>query len=196
MKPQTISKEDRQILLELARRSLEAAARKRPLPRISLADYSNRLQQNGASFVTLTSQGALRGCIGTLEAYQSLVQDVCDHAASAAIEDFRFSPVSPVEVQMIAIEVSVLTAPVKLEYETPVDLMAKLSPGEDGVILRDGRLRATFLPQVWDQLADKAEFLSHLCSKMGAAPSLWKIKNLEVFTYQVEEFRDLEAELD
>jgi uncharacterized protein len=190
MKQQTISNEDRQILLELTRRSIEAAARKRTLPRIRLTDYSTRLQQNGASFVTLTTQGALRGCIGTLEAYQPLVMDVVDHAAAAATEDFRFSPVSPAEIQMIAIEISVLTPPVKLKYTLPEDLTAKLTPGEDGVILRDGRLRATFLPQVWDQLPDKTEFLSHLCAKMGAAPSLWKTKNLEVFTYQVEEFHD------
>ena len=190
MKQPTISNEDRQILLELARRTIEAAARKRTLPRIRLADYSTRLQQNGASFVTLTIQSALRGCIGALEAYQPLVQDVIEHASAAASEDFRFSPISTVEVQMIAIEISVLTPPVKLEYSTPEDLVLKLNPREDGVILRDGRLRATFLPQVWDQLPDKAEFLSHLCTKMGAASSLWKVKNLEVFTYQVEEFHD------
>jgi len=195
MNPQTINKEDRQILLELARRSIEAAARKRNIPRIRLSDYSNRLQENGASFVTLTIQGALRGCIGTLEAYQPLVQDVTDHAAAAATEDPRFSPVSTVEIQMISIEISILTSPVILEYATAEDLMDKLRPGEDGVILRDGHHRATFLPQVWDQLPDKAEFLSHLCAKMGVASSLWKTKNLEVLTYQVEEFHDLEEDV-
>jgi uncharacterized protein len=190
MRLQTINNEDRQILLELARRSMEAAARRRSLPRIRLSDYSTRLQDIGASFVTLTIQGALRGCIGTLEGYQPLVEDVVDHAAAAATEDTRFAPVSPGEIQMIAIEISILTVPGKIDYSDAQDLLTKLSPGVDGVILRDGRQRATFLPQVWDQLPVKEEFLSHLCSKMGAAPSLWKQKHLEVLTYQVEEFHD------
>jgi AmmeMemoRadiSam system protein A len=190
MKQQTVNNEDRQILLELARRSIESAARKRTFPRIRLNDYSTRLQQNGASFVTLTIQKSLRGCIGTLEAYQPLVQDVIDHAAAAATEDFRFSPVSPADVQMIAIEISILTTPGKLDFTSPEDLLEKLTPGEDGVILRDGFRKATFLPQVWDQLPDKSEFLSHLCTKMGAAPTLWKTKNLEIYKYQVEEFHD------
>ncbi|HEX7556866.1 MAG TPA: AMMECR1 domain-containing protein, partial [Leptolinea sp.] len=85
---------------------------------------------------------------------------------------------------------SILTQPQKVAYETIDELMARLSPGEDGVILRDGHRRATFLPQVWEQLPAKEQFLSHLCTKMGAAADTWKIKNLEVFTYQVEEFHD------
>jgi uncharacterized protein len=190
MKPQTINNEDRQILLEIARRSMEASSRKRTLPQIRLADYSQKLQANGASFVTLTVQGSLRGCIGALEAYQPLIQDVVDHAAAAATEDYRFKPVSPSEIQMIAIEISVLTQPRKMTYISVEDMLEQLTPNEDGVILKDGRLRATFLPQVWDQLPIKEEFLSHLCSKMGAPANTWKIKNLEVFTYQVEEFHD------
>jgi AmmeMemoRadiSam system protein A len=190
MKQQTINNEDRQILLELARRTIESSSRKRLLPQIHLTDYSPRLQAPGASFVTLTIQGALRGCIGTLEAYQPLVQDVVEHAAAAAIEDFRFMPVSPSETQMIAIEISILGHPKKMEYASTADMLNQLKPNEDGVILRDGRSRATFLPQVWEQLPQKDEFLSHLCSKMGVPANTWKIKNLEVFTYQVEEFHD------
>jgi AmmeMemoRadiSam system protein A len=190
MKKQTIDQEDRQILLELARRSVEAASRKRTMPQIHLADYSPRLQRDGASFVTLTIQGNLRGCIGTLEAYQPLVMDVIDHAAAAAVEDYRFTQVSPSEIQMIAIEISVLSQPQKMEYSSTENMLDQLIPGESGVILKDGRLRATFLPQVWEQLPVKEEFLSHLCSKMGAASNSWKTKNLEVFTYQVEEFHE------
>ncbi len=190
MKKQTISNEDRQILLELARRSMEASSRKRMLPQIRLGDYSQRLQSSGASFVTLTIQGALRGCIGTLEAYQPLVQDVIEHAAAASTEDYRFMPVSPSEIQMIAIEISILTSPVKVVYSSTEELLTRLTPSEDGVIIKDGRQRATFLPQVWEQLPVKDEFLSHLCSKMGVASNMWKTKNLEVFTYQVEEFHD------
>jgi uncharacterized protein len=190
MKQQTISNEDRQILLELARRSIEASSRKRSLPGIKLTDYSLNLQELGASFVTLTIQSVLRGCIGALEAYQPLVLDVVEHAAAAASEDYRFIPVNPSEIQMISIEISVLSKPQRLAYISTDDLVDKLTPGVDGVIIKDGRARATFLPQVWEQLPDKGEFLSHLCSKMGASSNLWKTKNLEVFTYQVEEFHD------
>ncbi len=190
MKKQMINNEDRQILLELARRSIEKAAQNQKLPQIRLNEYSVQLQANGASFVTLTKLGNLRGCIGTLQAYQPLVMDVVEHAAAAATEDFRFHPVSPDEIPGIAIEISVLSEPQKMTYHSSEELLSQLIPGESGVILKDGRARATFLPQVWDQLPDKAEFLSHLCSKMGAPSDLWKTKNLEVFTYQVEEFHD------
>lgn len=190
MKKQTITNEDRQILLELARRSVEAAARRKPLPGIKISEYSPRLQEKGASFVTLTINNNLRGCIGTLEAYQPLVKDVLIHAAASATEDYRFSPVSPDDMQFINIEISVLTPAEKLLYENHNDLLNKLIPGETGVIIKDGQRRATFLPQVWDQLPEKQEFLSHLCQKMGTPGNLWKIKNLEVFTYQVEEFHE------
>lgn len=190
MSIQIINNEDRLILLELARRSIEMATQNRKLPQIKMGDYSQKLQENGASFVTLTRTGNLRGCIGTLQAYQPLVLDVIEHAAAAATEDYRFQPVSSDEISGIAIEISVLSDPVKKNYKSIDDLLSQLIPGESGVILKDGRARATFLPQVWGQLPDKSEFLSHLCSKMGAPSSLWKTKNLEVFTYQVEEFHD------
>ena len=190
MSLQMISDDDRKILLSLARKSMEAAATGESLPSMRLKDFSTELQEDGASFVTLTVKGALRGCIGTLEPYQPLVKDVVEHAAAAAVEDYRFRPVSPKETELISIEISVLTKPVKLEYSGSEDLLSKLRPGLDGVVLKDGRMRATFLPQVWDQLPDKSEFLDHLCSKMGASPALWKIKNMEVLTYQVEEFSE------
>ncbi len=190
MKRQMITNEDRQILLELARRSIEAAARRKPLPEINLHEYSPTLQEHGASFVTITINHNLRGCIGTLEAYQPLVKDVVTHASAAATDDYRFSPVTPDEVQILNIEISILTKPERINYSSTHELLDQILPGETGVILKDGRKRATFLPQVWEQLPDKQEFFSHLCQKMGASGNLWKIKNLEVFTYQVEEFHE------
>jgi uncharacterized protein len=185
-----ISDNDRTVLLEIARKSIESASKGKKFPSVDLKAYSTVLQNEGASFVTLTVNGGLRGCIGALEAYQPLILDVVEHAAAAAVDDFRFQPVRPEEVPSISIEISVLTKPERLNYSEPDDLLEKLRPGIDGVILKDGRMRATFLPQVWEQLPDKQEFLSHLCSKMGAPSGLWKIKNLEVFTYQVEEFHE------
>jgi AmmeMemoRadiSam system protein A len=148
------------------------------------------LRSEGSSFVTLTARGQLRGCIGSLEAYQSLAEDVREHAVAAALQDPRFPPLGPAELNGIRIEVSRLTRPTPLEYKDAEDLLAKLCPHVDGVILRDGFHRATFLPQVWEKIPNRAAFLDNLCFKMGAKPGLWRSKHLEVLTYQVEEFHE------
>lgn len=185
-----LSSDDQLLLLRLARISIENVVNRRTLPKLILTDYSNDLQAPGASFVTLTEDGDLRGCIGALEAYQPLVQDVCEHAAAAAVEDYRFNPVTPDEVSRLKIEISRLTPPKPLRYSTPEELIAALRPGVDGVILRDGPHRATFLPQVWEKLPHPSEFLSHLCQKMGEPSNLWQRRALQVQTYQVEEFAE------
>ena len=182
--------DDKQALLRLARQALELGVRSEKLPPLDREALSPRLRADGASFVTLTVDGDLRGCIGTLEAYQPLAEDVREHAIAAALEDYRFSPVQIAELKGIQIEVSRLTAPVPLEYARPADLPAKLRPHVDGVVLRDGSRRATFLPQVWEKLPSADDFLDNLCHKMGAAPDLWQRKHLEVLTYQVEEFHE------
>jgi AmmeMemoRadiSam system protein A len=185
-----LTEQEKTILLSLARRSIELAVDQRPLPQLNLEEYSPLLRENGASFVTLMKRGDLRGCIGALEPYQPLVQDVCEHAAAAAIEDYRFFPLTPAEVPLIEIEISRLTAPHPLEYNNPEELINCLRPNIDGVVLRDGFRRSTFLPQVWEKLPEPAAFLSQLCQKMGAPANLWRRKHLDVFIYQVEEFRE------
>lgn len=190
MNENTLSQRDRTELLRLARQALEAAVNGRRTPPLDLNEYPPVFAEPGATFVTLTVSGQLRGCIGALEAYQPLAEDVCEHAVAAAQQDFRFPPVGLNELPNIAIEISRLTPPHPLEYRTPQDLILKLRPGVDGVILKDGHRRATFLPQVWEKIPDPAEFLSNLCYKMGANPDLWQHKHLEVFTYQVEEFHE------
>ncbi len=181
---------EKEILLKEARQALEAQVRGQPLPPLELGKYPPRLREHGASFVTLTKAGQLRGCIGALEPYQPLVEDVREHAIAAGTQDYRFPPVRPEELEDIRIEISCLTRPEPLEYEGAADLLKRLRPGVDGVVLIDGFHRATFLPQVWDQLPSPEEFLSHLCLKMGAPPDLWKQKKLEVLVYQVEEFHE------
>ena len=190
MNVQHLIDSERKFLLGLARKSIEAAAGGKHIPAVNKEQVPSKLLEDGASFVTLTINGALRGCIGTLEAYQPLYLDVIEHAAAAAVDDFRFNSVRPDEVPAITIEISVLTHPEQLSYSGPDDLLQRLRPGIDGVVIKDGRMRATFLPQVWEQIPDRQEFMSHLCSKMGATSGLWKIKNLAVFTYQVEEFHE------
>ena len=109
---------------------------------------------------------------------------------AAATQDFRFPPVHPDELASITIEISRLTAPKQLDYDGPDDLLEKLQPGIDGVVIKDGLLRATFLPQVWEKLPSPITFLEHLCLKMGAAANLWREKKLEILIYQVEEFHE------
>jgi len=181
---------EKQVLLQVARQALENAANRSPLLPLNLEDYPLRLREDCATFVTLTVGGELRGCIGALEAYQPLVQDVCEHAAAAALEDYRFYPVRPEEVDAIKIEISCLTDPQPLHYEHPEDLPGLLQAGVDGVVLRDGHSKATFLPQVWERVSTPQDFLNHLCQKMGAEKSLWRKKLLQVSTYQVLEFSE------
>ncbi len=185
-----LTSDEKQTLLRLARQALEAGVRGAPLPPLDPAALTPTLRAEGASFVTLTVDGNLRGCIGALEPYQPLAEDVREHAVAAALEDYRFPSVQESELAKIAIEVSRLTLPVPLEYTDADDLLEKLHSGVDGVILRDGFRRATFLPQVWEKIPDKAAFLSNLCYKMGAAPATWKQKHLQVLTYRVEEFHE------
>lgn len=181
---------DRQLLLKTAREAIEASVHQKPLPIIDRNRCSEVLLAEGASFVTLTIEGALRGCIGALEAYQPLVDDVQEHAMAAALQDYRFPPMRPAELGVVHIEISRLTQPSPLEYDGPADLLAKLQPGVDGVILRDGRNRATFLPQVWEQVPQPEKFLCQLCMKMGAPSDTWRRKPLLVSIYRVEEFHE------
>jgi len=187
----SLTQEEKQTLLRLAREALDCAVHEKRLLPLDPSILTPALKAPGASFVTLTVHGNLRGCIGALEPYQPLVDDVREHAVAAALNDYRFQPVSAGELDEIEIEVSHLTMPVPLNYAGADDLLEKLRPGVDGVILKDGPYRrATFLPQVWEKIPDKAEFLDNLCYKMGAPLDTWRKKKLEVLIYQVEEFHE------
>lgn len=190
MIPEKLSDTEKEILLKIARQSIQAAVYSLPMPDLEIENLPEKLREFGVVFVTLTEQGKLRGCIGALEAYQPLAKDVQEHAVSAATSDFRFHPVVQGELENISIEISRLTTPQALDYENPEDLIGQLRPGTDGVILKDGHRRATFLPQVWDKVPHPRDFLGHLCQKMGAPPDLWEYKHLDVLIYQVEEFHE------
>lgn len=187
---QHLTDTDRSFLLSLARQSIENSVLGKPIPVLELESLSPLLQEQGASFVTLTSRGYLRGCVGALEPYQSLAEDVREHAIAAALQDYRFPPVQAEEINDIEIEISYLTRPEVLKYENPIELPKILRPSIDGVVIRDGMRRATFLPQVWEKIPDPEEFLEQLCMKMGSPANLWRRKKLDVMTYQVEEFHE------
>jgi AmmeMemoRadiSam system protein A len=186
----TLSPSDRRYLLNLARKSIVRAAANEDLPAIDVDAVPEALQRDGASFVTLNKYGRLRGCIGSLEAQRPLVLDVQQNAVGAATRDPRFPPVSPDEVDDLTIEVSVLSLPEPLDYESAEDLCAKLRPGVDGVVIERGWHRATFLPQVWGKLPDERQFLERLCFKAGLSPDAYRRGELDVLTYQVEKFQE------
>lgn len=182
---------EKQTLLRIARAAMESAVCGKSPPPLEEQSLTPALREKGASFVTLTVRGELRGCIGALEAYQPLAQDVREHAVAAALEDPRFPPVRETELNIIHIEVSRLTPPHELSYSNTDDLLARLRPHIDGVILKQGFRKATFLPQVWEKIPDPAEFLDQLCYKMGRRGNLWRETKLQVYVYQVEEFHEL-----
>ncbi len=185
-----LSPTEKTFLLQIARTAIENAVHGLPMLYIERSGLSPLLVAEGAAFVTLTISGDLRGCIGALEPYQPLVDDVQEHAIAAALDDYRFAPVQAYELKTIRIEISRLTTPIPLEYDSPQDLPGLLHPNIDGVILREGRHRATFLPQVWEKIPNPNAFLSQLCLKMGAPGNYWTKTHLDVSTYQVEEFHE------
>jgi uncharacterized protein len=189
-----LSAAEQQLLLQIARAALSAAAARQPAPSVQAASLPSALTARGACFVTLTEGGQLRGCIGGLHAERPLYADVQQHTAQAALNDPRFLPVTPAEVPAIAIEISVLTAPQPLAYTDAADLVHKLRPHVDGVVLSQGRRRATFLPQVWERAPEPEQFLDLLCDKLGLRPSTWRRAHLGVETYQVFNFAEPEGQ--
>lgn len=188
--------EEKQILLKLARKSIEhflnTGEKFAPSP---LQSPSGRgtddstppsLRERRACFVTLTKDFELRGCIGSLTANRPLYVDVIENAYAAAFEDDRFFPVTKEELDEIKIEISVLTPAKPLAFSSPDELLNKLTVGVDGVIISNGEKSATYLPQVWDEILDKQDFMSSLCLKAGLAPDAWRSPGLSVETYQVE----------
>ena len=144
----------------------------------------------GGTFVTLSKNGKLRGCIGHIIAHEPIIESIRHNALNAAFRDPRFHPVSIDELNDIHIEISILTEPEVIPYSNIDELKTKLRPGIDGVIIQKENKSATFLPQVWKQLPDHKSFLSHLCMKAGLPSSAWENEKITVFTYQVQSFEE------
>ena len=147
------------------------------------------LLKRGASFVTLTQQGQLRGCIGSLEAHRPLNLDVEENAIAAAFRDPRFPPLSHEELARTRIEVSVLERPQALRFSDEKDALRQLRPGLDGLILQCAQRRATFLPQVWESLPTPAHFLRQLKLKAGLPEDFWD-ENITLARYGVQKWKE------
>ena len=186
----TISEAQGQALIALARQTISRHLGRLVPAAVDPLLAAPALQVQSGTFVTLKLHGQLRGCIGSLLATGSIVEGVRENAINAAFEDPRFPPLTVEELDAVAIEVSVLTEPQPLEYQDAADLLTRLRPGRDGLIIRKGVCSATFLPQVWEQLPDPHQFLTHLCLKAGLAADAWQREHLAVLTYQVRYFEE------
>lgn len=175
-------------LLRLARHAIATAlgaAEKLPADTVDRPE----LQEMGACFVTLTQHGQLRGCIGSLAAWRPLRRDVEENARAAALRDPRFMPLTREELGRTRVEVSLLTPATPLQFSSEVEALAQLQPGRDGIIFTAGRHRSTFLPQVWEQLPEPADFMAHLKQKAGLPATYWG-DDVRLERYAVEKWQE------
>lgn len=174
------------IVLPIARGAI-AQALGQAVP--AIADAATWLLEPGASFVTLTRNGALRGCIGSLQAQRRLLDDLRANAVAAALRDPRFAPLAPHELGAVRIGVSLLSPMEPMAVRDEADALARLRPGIDGLVFACGARRSTFLPQVWEQLAAPREFLGQLKAKAGFAPDFWSAE-VRLQRYTVTKFEE------
>ena len=185
-----LTEEEGKYLLSVARQTIEERLTGREGQGQPEVFQSPKFHGKRGTFVTLTENGVLRGCIGHIVPQESMIEGIRENAINAAFRDPRFPPLSEAEWKKVRVEISILTDPAPLDYTDAVDLLNKLRPGVDGLIIKKGFHQATFLPQVWEQLPDKKEFLRHLCLKAGLDRDTWKDDKLEVLVYQVQAFEE------
>lgn len=184
---QALGPAEQQTLLDLAWGSIRHGLTHGTPTRVDPLDYPQALQRPGAGFVTLHRDGALRGCIGHLEAVQPLVTDIADNAFAAAFRDPRFPPLVEQELAGLELEISVLTPAQAMHFTDEADLLRQLQPGIDGLILEDRGRRGTFLPSVWESVPEPGRFLAHLKRKAGLPEDHWS-DTLRVSRYHTQSF--------
>ncbi|HHR86031.1 MAG TPA: AmmeMemoRadiSam system protein A [Candidatus Acetothermia bacterium] len=187
-----LSLDEQRLVLQLARARLRQITMGDSAPEIIEEKLPSALKRDAACFVTLTKNGILRGCIlDSFGPHEPLYKNVLRNVELAATSDPRFPPVRPSEVDDITIEISVLDRPRPLAFSGPDDLISKLVPGQDGVILTTRYGKSTYLPQVWEDLPDPVQFMSSLCQKQGAPGDCWRTDpTIEIEIYHVFHFSE------
>ena len=183
----TYNDEQRAVMVDIALRSIQHGLDSYGPEPVDALLYSSALQQHRGTFVTLERYGQLRGCIGTLDAYQPLIVDVAVQAHAAAFHDPRSPPLSNSEFRGLEQHIAVFSPPEPPSFRSEADLLGQLRPGVDGLILMCGEQRATFLPAVWESLPEPDQFLIHLKQKAGFDSSFWS-KDVRAERYTTESF--------
>lgn len=185
------SKKEKNFLLKLARRSIEYYLEKKEFLILNPSElFSEKFFEKRAVFVTLEKLGNLRGCIGHIKPYHSLYFEVIENAVNSAFFDPRFRPIEKSELNQISIEISVLTPLKKINFNSHFELLNQIVYKKHGILIRKADKSATYLPQVWEKVKDKKEFLSSLCLKGGFSAFCWQEKDIEVYIYEVEIFKE------
>ncbi|MDH5785617.1 MAG: AmmeMemoRadiSam system protein A [Chromatiales bacterium] len=182
-----VTSAQQQILLQLAEKAIRHALERGQALRINPIEYEEALRIPASCFVTLKRNGELRGCIGSLEAHRSLVEDVAHNADAAAFSDPRFPPLREEELVGLELDISLLTPAEAIHFDSEADLLAQIRPGVDGLIIEEGYRRGTFLPSVWQQLPTPEQFLQHLKLKAGLPPDHWS-PNIHISRYTTQIF--------
>lgn len=185
--PPLLTPSQRSTLLATARASIRQGLDTGSALEVDIEEYDQSLREQRACFVTLHRNHNLRGCIGHLEAVQPLIRDVAENAFAAAFKDPRFTPLDEYEMEGLDIHISVLTPAQPLAFSSEQDLLSRLRPGIDGLILEEGDNRGTFLPSVWESLSDPEAFLRHLKIKAGLPGSYWS-DTVTIYRYETESF--------
>lgn len=180
-----LSDEHGRALLGAARASIEHGFRTGAPLGVSPARFPPELRARRATFVTIRREGALLGCIGSLEPRRPLVEDVAANAFAAAFRDPRCPRLTPGDLARLELHISILSRPAPMAFASEEELVRQLRPGVDGLILEDGFSRGTFLPAVWDSLPDPRDFVAHLKLKAGLPPTYWS-DTLRVSRYTTE----------
>lgn len=186
-----IDEREGKALVKLARKAIEEYLREEKIIDLKEVPFES-WKKLGASFVTLENRltGELRGCIGSIIPIQPLYKDVIRNSIAAATQDPRFRPLSLFELPETRIKVSILDYPQPIYYENPKDLLEKIEPMKDGLIIKYDNFQGTFLPDVWEDLPDKTLFLSNLCLKAGLPADCWISLPVEIYKYRTKVFTD------
>ena len=181
------SQAEQQMLKSIAKQSVLTGLEQQHPLEVNVSEYSEALQKEQATFVTLNIGDNLRGCIGTLSPHQALVESVAYNAYAAAFQDPRFPALSPQEYEQLKYHLSILSDTSPMQFDSEQSLLTQIRPGIDGLVLKDKNRQGTFLPSVWEQLPEPEAFLQHLKNKAGLPSDYWS-NTLQVSRYTVESF--------
>lgn len=187
----TMNKQDKKYLLRLARRAIKKYFQDKGVLQIEEDNLPQTLKEKRGTFVTLVKNRQLRGCIGDLESKKPVYQSVIDNSLASALIDPRFMALKKDELNDIKIEISILSELKKIpNFASPNSFLEYLNKHQPGILIKKGAYQATFLPQVWEELASAESFISHLCKKAGLDENEWQKMNLEVYGYTAEVFKE------